>query len=128
LLQNLSSRFTGEELNLDHLIQNLQNQNFSLIGAFDSSDSKQKVIGIALISEVYGLVENKLVLEDFVVNEDFRGQGVANQIWQQIIQLMKDKEITHLDFTSKPTRTLAHKFYLSQGAKIRETAPFRFEL
>jgi len=83
------------------------------------------IIGAATLSIVMGPAAGRVgYLEDFVTDPEIRGVGVGHRLWDEMILWCQEHEIS-LEFTSKPSREAAHKFYLSHGAVTRHTTAFR---
>lgn len=85
-----------------------------------------RIVGIATVNILFEPAQGKIgYLESFIVDPNVRGQGIGNKIWDEIVDWCRDKKV-RLEFTSRPTREDAHRFYLKHGAVIRDTAVFRF--
>lgn len=95
--------------------------------ASKSLDPKE-VIGMAWLvpivipSSFYGRVE------DVVVDEKYRGHGIANKLMEAIIKSSKDMGLKHLDLTSSPKRVAANHLYRKLGFETRETNVYRLPL
>lgn len=122
LLTHLSSRFTGEPVT-EHLLTAIINSSSHAL--FTARTSDGTIIGCATLSTVLGISSGRCAqLEDFVVSPDYRGQGVADLLWSNLIDWCEQQDITKLNFTSNPTRIAAHKFYKKHGAATRDTFVF----
>lgn len=67
-------------------------------------------------------------IEDIVVRESHRGQGLGDMIMEELLGIAKKREVVRVDLTSNPTRTSAHKFYLKKGFFLRDTGVYRMPL
>ena len=67
-------------------------------------------------------------IEDIVVDEGFRGQGLGKKIVQKLIQIAKDKNIKIVSLTSSPSRVTARKLYASLGFSLLDTGVFRLSV
>ena len=67
-------------------------------------------------------------IEDVVVDEAYRGQGLGRKLIQELIQIAKDKNIKMVSLTSDPSRVVARKLYTSLGFSLLKTGVFRLEL
>jgi len=84
-----------------------------------------RIVGAATLSIVMGAGAGREgYLQDFVTHPQFRGQGIGDAIWNEIMAWCQEHDVD-LGFTSHPRRQDAHRFYLSHGAQIRETTAFR---
>lgn len=87
-----------------------------------------KIVGMATVNVIQKLTSNKAELEDFVVDEDQRGKGIAKTLWNAVIEWSKEKDVKYLEFTSRPSREAAQNFYKKMGAEIRDTNFFRYKI
>lgn len=67
-------------------------------------------------------------IEDVIVDEKFRGQGLGRGIMEELIKIAKEKNIALIDLTSNPKRIAARKLYESLGFEIYDTGVFRLKL
>jgi len=65
-------------------------------------------------------------IEDVVVSEDYRGQGLGRKIMQALIDRSGKMGMKHIDLTSKPARKIANQLYQSIGFEKRKTNAYRF--
>jgi phosphinothricin acetyltransferase len=82
------------------------------------------IAGIAVLVPVYKLSGFEGHVEDVVVDESFRGQGIGRQTMEQIIQHAHvDLGMKRLSLTSdpaKPARAAARALYAKLGFTERE--------
>ncbi|WP_336790223.1 GNAT family N-acetyltransferase [Paenibacillus sp. MMO-177] len=77
-----------------------------------------KVIGTAMGIECYDLVGDCrpfLVVENVVVNPDYRGQGVGKMLMQRLEQFAEERVCSYIIFVSSGYREQAHRFYRALG-------------
>ncbi len=67
-------------------------------------------------------------IEDVIVDEKYRGQGIGRGVMEKLIEIAKEKNIFLIELTSKPQRTSARKLYESLGFEIYDTGVFRLKL
>ena len=67
----------------------------------------------------------KAWIEDVVVAEKYRGEGVGRDLTTFAIQFAKDQEADVVMLTSKPTRISANKLYKKVGFEQKETNVYR---
>lgn len=67
-------------------------------------------------------------IEDVIVDDDVRGQGVGAMLTQVAIGLSKKVGARTIDLTSNPSREAANRLYQRQGFERRETNVYRFSL
>ena len=67
-------------------------------------------------------------IEDVVVDEKYRGRGIATKLVNYAIEKAKNNGVISLDLTSRPERENASKLYLKLGFKKRNTNVYRIKL
>jgi len=65
-------------------------------------------------------------IEDVVVDEAARGQGVGALLTQEAIRLARDAGARSLDLTTRPSREAAGRLYERAGFNQRETRLYRY--
>jgi ribosomal protein S18 acetylase RimI-like enzyme len=65
-------------------------------------------------------------IEDVVVDEAARGQGVGALLTEEAIRRARDAGARSLDLTTRPTREAAGRLYERAGFKQRETRLYRY--
>lgn len=67
-------------------------------------------------------------VEDMIIDEKYRGQGLGRKLLEELIKIAKKKKIKIINLTSHPKRIEARKLYNSMGFKLLETGVFKLEL
>ena len=67
-------------------------------------------------------------LEDVIVDEAARGQGVGEALTREVIRLAKESGANYLALTSNPRREAANRLYPRVGFKKWETNVYRLDL
>ena len=67
-------------------------------------------------------------LEDLVVDNKWRHQGIGKLLLENALRAAKVKKIKTLDFTSRPMRESANRLYESLGFQKRDTNVYRIIL
>jgi ribosomal protein S18 acetylase RimI-like enzyme len=67
-------------------------------------------------------------IEDVVVDEAARGQGVASMLVETANRIAEAQGARSVDLTSRPSREAANRLYLRLGFARRETNVYRYEL
>ena len=70
----------------------------------------------------------RAIIEDVVVDEQFRGQGVGRALNEVALELARDAGAVTVDLTSRPSREAANRLYLRLGFVIRDTNVYRYTL
>ena len=65
-------------------------------------------------------------IEDVVVDECARGQGVGELLTTEAIQVAREAGARTIDLTSHPSRAAANRLYQRLGFVLRETNVYRF--
>jgi GNAT superfamily N-acetyltransferase len=88
-----------------------------------------KVVGFGAlvihIVPVFGYVGS---IEDIVVGEDFRGQGLGGRLMDELIETARKQKLVRINLTSRPERIASHKLYLKKGFFLRDTGVYRLDL
>ncbi len=88
----------------------------------------ERIIGLALV-HFYRTFSYKLgVINDVVVDEKYRGQGIGKRITKALVKEAKKEKANCVDLTSRPHRKVAHAMYEKLGFKKRKTNYYRLEL
>ncbi|MCQ3815141.1 MAG: GNAT family N-acetyltransferase [Acidimicrobiia bacterium] len=67
-------------------------------------------------------------IEDVVVDEKARGQGIGRSLNEAAIKRARDRGAVTIDLTSRPSRQSANRLYQQIGFTKRETAVYRLDL
>jgi len=65
-------------------------------------------------------------IEDVIVDESARGQGVGGLLTQKALQLARDAGARTVDLTTRPTRQAAGRLYEREGFQQRDTRVYRY--
>jgi len=65
-------------------------------------------------------------IEDVVVDESARGQGVGKALTLEALRLARQAGARTVDLTSRPSREAAGRLYQGLGFEMRETRMFRY--
>jgi len=120
LMTALSSRATGDPIEESLLRAIVESPDYVQVVAHH----KARLVGAATVGIVMNPLGRMGRLEAFVTSEDARGMGVGDALWNEVMEWCKEKDID-LEFTSKPDRRDAHRFYEKHGAAVRDTVVFK---
>jgi ribosomal protein S18 acetylase RimI-like enzyme len=67
-------------------------------------------------------------IEDVVVDESARGQGVAEALTNAAIEESRRQNVRTIDLTTRPSREAANRLYVRLGFELRETNVYRYSL
>ena len=83
------------------------------------------IVGMLTLCSALSPTGCKMWIEDVVVDEAFRGQGLSKLLVAHAIQFVESKQIPLLMLTSNPTRVAANKLYQAMGFGRKETNVYR---
>jgi ribosomal protein S18 acetylase RimI-like enzyme len=86
------------------------------------------IVGVATLSLVRAPTGIHARLEDVVVDNAVRGQGVGAALTDEVIRLAREMGANYLALTSNPRREAANRLYQRLGFKRWETNVYRFDL
>ena len=86
------------------------------------------IIGAATLALVRAPSGMHARLEDVIVDETARGQGVGEALTREVIRLAKKSGADYIALTSNPRREAANRLYQRVGFKKWETNVYRMEL
>ncbi len=125
-LSVLAAQLRGElcAMSVNDLSLMLAEQNTILIVARDS----EKLVGMATLYVIQKVGRRTAHLEDVVVLESYRGQGIGEKLVRAVISAGRSSGVMHIHLTSHPDRVAAHKLYEKLGFKKRETDVLKLTL
>ena len=86
-----------------------------------------QVAGMLTVGIYYSPTGGKAWIEDVVIDESFRGQGLSKLLVAHAIEFTKAKQVPSLMLTSNPKRVAANKLYQSMGFGRKETNVYRMK-
>lgn len=96
---------------------------------FVAKDFKDtKIVGMVMIVIVNTLLRRKALLEELVVDENYRENGIGKKLIDFAINQARKEGAVHLELTSNPKRIEANKLYQELGFEKRDTNVYRIEL
>ena len=105
---------------LSGLRELITDKNSTLVVARDTD----RIVGTAILSIIIRIGRRTGHVNDVIVRESYRGQGLGEKMMRKIIAVAKAKRATSLELTSRPSRTAAHKLYKKLGFEKKETEVF----
>ncbi len=92
---------------------------------FFALDDHEVCMGMLTMGIYISPLGKKAWIEDVVVGETYRGQGVGKQLMKFAIHFAKQQQVGLLMLTSKSSRVTATKLYLNLGFEIKETNVYK---
>lgn len=87
---------------------------------------KEKVVGMITLLVYRIPYIKKAGIEDFVVDEEYRGHGIGSKLLQIALEHAQKEGAAYVDFTSRPIRIESNSLYEKLGFKRRDTNVYRF--
>ena len=95
---------------------------------FVAEDDDRNVMGMLTITSCPTLAGEKVWIEDVIVDEKFRGQGVGRALLRAAVEFARKELKTQAVYlTSNPSRVQARSLYRSEGFEEYETGVFRIK-
>jgi ribosomal protein S18 acetylase RimI-like enzyme len=95
---------------------------------FIARDESGAIIGMAILAMYRISTGIRTYIEDVVVDEKARGQGVGEALCRHIIQEARELGVKTIDLTSRPSREAANRLYQKMGFEKRDTNVYRLNL
>ena len=87
----------------------------------------EQTAGMLTVGIYHSPTGGKAWIEDVVVDETFRGQGLSKLLITHAIEFTKSQGIPSLMLTSNPKRIAANKLYQAMGFERKETNVYRMK-
>ena len=87
----------------------------------------EQIVGMLTVGIYHSPTGGKAWIEDVVVDETFRGQGLSKLLVAHAIEFTKSQGIPSLMLTSNPKRIAANKLYQAMGFGRKETNVYRMK-
>ncbi|MDD9371798.1 MAG: GNAT family N-acetyltransferase [Acidimicrobiales bacterium] len=95
---------------------------------FIAIDDTGMVIGMATLAVFRIPTGLRAWIEDVVVDEAGRGQGVGEALTEAMVDRARDRGCRTVDLTSRPSREAANRLYKRAGFELRDTNVYRLDL
>ena len=109
----------------DHLHEILAATGTTLILARDRAQCG-RIVGMLTLSRHRLLTGVRATIDDVVVDEGARGQGVGEALTLEALRLAKSQGARVVELTSRPSREAANHLYRKLGFTQRETNVYRY--
>jgi ribosomal protein S18 acetylase RimI-like enzyme len=93
-----------------------------------ASDEETRIVGMLTISIYRVPTGIRSIVEDVVVDADYRGRGIAKLLLQEAMDVARKAGASGIALTSNPQRVEANRLYLAMGFKRRETNAYYYAL
>ncbi|MCL2173891.1 GNAT family N-acetyltransferase [Candidatus Saccharibacteria bacterium] len=127
ILPNLTENYDGRKIDKNVLKKVISSPLHEQFVARD--DETGQIVGMATLSEVISIYHGSIAyLEDIFVDATVGQRGIGSLIWDEMLNWCRERGIERMEFTCRPERAAATKFYLKHGCEIRDTNSFRLEI
>ncbi len=93
-----------------------------------AAQEKEQIIGIGLLYVILKPRGKYGYLEDMMVDEQYRGQGIGEQIGRALIESAKARGVGTIELSARPSRVAANKLYQKLGFEHKDTNVYRLKL
>jgi ribosomal protein S18 acetylase RimI-like enzyme len=90
--------------------------------------SAGRIVGTLTLVAIPTLAGVRARIEDVIVDESVRGQGVGAALTQTALGLARDAGAGSVELTSRPSRVAANRLYQRLGFQRRESNLYRYPL
>jgi ribosomal protein S18 acetylase RimI-like enzyme len=111
-------------MRVDELTEIVQDKNIALVVLRDET----RIVGMATLYVIPKVGKQNGLIEDVIVDETYRGQGLGEKLTARLISIAREKDLSSISLTSNPKRTAAHKLYEKLGFVKKETDVFKLAL
>ena len=91
-------------------------------------DENGEIVGSASLAIAHSPTGAHGWIEDVVVDQAARGQGIGKALTQSLLDKAKVLGLKQVYLTSRPSREAANRLYQSMGFVRRETNVYRYDL
>ncbi len=118
-LTNKEIQFTFDDFN-----SIVNSEHSILIGAFNDNI----LVGILTLAIIQIPTSKNGRIEDVVVDENYRGEGIGKRLSLEAIRIGKELGLSKLFLTSNPKRIEANRLYQKIGFKLGTTNSYFYEM
>lgn len=87
-----------------------------------------KLVGMGWVFIRQTLLRKQGVVEDMIVDEKYRGDGIGRTILRKLIRLAKKEKVEMLELTTNKRRIAANRLYQSEGFLLHPTNHYLLKL
>lgn len=88
----------------------------------------QRIIGMASLYLMQKVGKRNGHVEDVVVDNAYRGQGLGKKLMHALIAIARVKRVNQLHLTTRSSRKAANRLYQKLGFKLHKTNPYQMNL
>lgn len=87
-----------------------------------------RIIGMGSLFIIFNIGEKIGDIEDVVVDEKYRGQGLGKQLMSALIDAARERNLQELYLTSRSSRVAANNLYQALGFEKKDTNVYKLKL
>lgn len=91
-------------------------------------DQRGPIVGILSLTVYRVPTGARSIVEDVVVDENYRRLGIGEALVRYAIELAREAGANGVSLTSNPQRVAANQLYLSMGFELRKTNSYFYKL
>lgn len=95
---------------------------------FVAENESSEIAGVLTLASYPNITGRKLWIEDVVVDNSFRGQGIGEKLTLAAIGFARTLGSNEVKLTSRPSRIAANQLYLKIGFERYETNVYKYRL
>lgn len=127
-LAKLYEQFWGDKSNIEKMDKTFsrmeKNGNYILLGLKIDYNLAGSVMGV-ICEELYGECQPFMVVEDVIVDKNYRRKGVGRMLMQKLEEIARERNCANIIFVTEAEREDAHHFYSSLGYKLEGYKGFK---
>lgn len=89
-------------------------------------DQRGPIVGAASLTIYRVPTGIRAIIEDVIVDESARGQGIGEALVHRLLEIAKDRGAKGVSLTSNPKREAANRLYQRMGFTRRETNAYYY--
>lgn len=137
ILKFLQGKFSYDLNNIKELVSQLdpsavvneQSLYKAILDGYISKIEKDgEIMGMGWIFPRQTLLRRQAVVEDMIVNDKYRGQGLGEKVLRDLIDWAKKQDIEVIELTTNPKRIAANSLYQKVGFKLHPTNHYLLKL
>ena len=130
-LEKLYRQFWGEESSIETMNKQfeklLKSESHIFLSAIENNKLIGSVMGV-ICGELYGDCKPFLVLENMIVDKNYRNRGVGKALVSELEKIAANRDCSQVIFVTERNRIDAVKFYESAGYSSQTHVGFKKKL
>lgn len=130
-LARLYKQFWGEDSDTERMRKTFESLRRAPSYVFLVAESRGQLVGTVrgvVCSSLYGNCQPFMVVDDVIVDADWRRQGIASRLLWSLEQLAISSDCESINFVTERERTGAQRFYSSMGYALEAYVGFKKRL